>query len=376
MAKRKTVTIEDQYMGAEPTWEKQNDWSEAEFCSNVGWALNWYNYFYDKKSSRKTLVDYLKKHKYDKDTIACVQKAPEWTFGSTLIALVKMRNNGLERSCDGANTSSFFENSIAKVVEYGRASVEVTEEPKQTAPVVSIQQRMLETASSLTDPIEEAIESFSKNGWKSDFDTFAYLQKEQVKGMIAQKMLGFYSGEADELEEVLLGKDEQLVEGYSHMKKAHLKAYAKFMRGICDDLERWISNQKATRKPRKVKAKPASKVVEKLQYCKSNTEYKVQSVAPEKVVGAQQLWVFNVKTKQLGVYNAYSREGLSVKGTTLIGWEESTSIKKTLRKPEEGIKRCLDGGKIVLRKLMDELTTKESPCNGRINKDTVLLRVL
>jgi len=376
MAKRKNVTIEDQYMGAEPTWDKQNDWSESEFRSNVAAALNWYNYFYDKKSSRKTLVDYLKKHKYDKDTIACVQKAPEWTFGSTLIALVKMRNNGLERSCDGANTASFFENSIAKVVEYGRASVEVTEEPKQTAPVVSIQQRMLETASNLTDPIEEAIESFPENGWKSDFDTFAYLQKEQVKGMIAQKILGFYSGEADELEEALLGKDEQLVEGYSHMKKAHLKAYAKFMRGICDDLERWISNQKATRKPRKVKAKPASKVVEKLQYCKANTEYKVQSVAPEKVVGAQQLWVFNVKTKQLGVYNAYSRDGLSVKGTTLIGYEESTSIKKTLRKPEEGIKRCLDGGKIVLRKLMDELTTKESPCNGRINKDTVLLRVL
>lgn len=376
MAKRKTVTIEDQYMGAEPTWNDQYDLSESEFKVKVGSALNWYNYFYDKKSSRKTLVDYLKRHKYDKDTIQCVQKAPEWSFGSTLIALVKMRNNGLERSCDGANTQSFFDGKVEEIVKHGEAVVEVTEESKPTAPVVSIQQRMLETAASLTDPIEEAIESFSDNGYKSDFDTFAYLQKEQVKGMIAQKMLGFYSGEANELEEALLGKDEQLVEGYSHLTKKQLKAYATFMRGICDDFERWINNAKATRKPRKVKAKPIAKQVEKVQYCKQNTEYKIQSIPPEKIIGAMQLWTFNVKTRQLAVYNSYTRDGFTVKGTTLQGWEEKTSIKKTLRKPEEGIKRCLDGGKIVLRKLMEEITTKESPCNGRLNSDTVLLRVL
>lgn len=376
MAKRKTVTIEDQYMGAEPTWADQNDLTEIEFKSKIANALNWYNYFYDKKSSRKTLVDYLKKHKYDKDTIQCVQKAPEWTFGSTLIALVKMRNNGLERSCEGANTQSFFDGKVDEIAKHGQSVVEVKEESKPTAPVVSIQQRMLETAASLTDEIEEAIESFSNNGYKSDFDTFAYLQKQQVKGMIAQKMLTFYAGEADELEEALLGKDEQLVEGYSHLKKTQLKNYAKFMRGICDDIERWVSNQKATRKPRKVKAKPIAKQVEKVKYCKSNTEYKLQSVDPAKIIGASQLWVFNVKTRTIGVYNAYSRDGFTVKGTTLQGWDDKTSIKKTLRKPEEGLKRCLDGGKIVLRKLMDELTTKESPLNGRLNDDTILLRVL
>lgn len=378
MARRNVVTVEDKYMGTEPTWDKQNDWTVEEFKSKVATALNWYNYFYDKKSSKKVLVDYLKKNKYDKELIQLVQKAPDWAIGSTLVALIKMRNNGLVRSEQGANTDSFIEEHIQAAAERGRSNVEVDEEdkPKATAPVVNIQQRMLETASTLSEPIEEAIEEFANNGYKGSYDCFAYLKGQQVKGMIAQKLLGFYSGEANELEEALLGKDEQLVEGYSHMKKADLKRYATFMRGICNDIERHIGNQKATRKPRKVKAKPASKVVEKIKYAKANTEYKLQSIDPTKIVGAEQLWVFNVKTKQLGVYNAIDRGGLSMKGTTLLNYDEKTSIKKTLRKPEEGLTRCLSGGKIVLRKLMDELKTKESPCNGRINVDTILLRVL
>jgi hypothetical protein len=376
--KRNTVDVDTMYLGVEPTWNDQHELSVHEFCSKVGLALGWYNYFYDKKNGKKTLLEYLKKNNFDADTIKYVRKAPDWSVGSTIVALCKMRNNGLERSEEGANTTEFFNKRLNEIVDVGKSQIDDIEEEdnKTKAPVVSIQQRMLETASSLTDPIEEAIESFSENGWKSDFDTFAYLQQEQVKGMIAQKMLGFYSGEADELEEVLLGKDEQLVEGYSHMKKAHLKAYAKFMRGICDDIERYVSNQKATRKPRKTKAKPVTKIVEKVKYAKTSNEYKLQSIDPTKVVGAMQLWVFNVKTRQLGVYNAVSRDGLTFKGTTLQGFDEATSIKKTLRKPEEGLKRCLDGGKIVLRKLMGEITTKESPCNGRINQDTILLRVV
>jgi hypothetical protein len=363
--------------GEEPIWtDAQHDMSEQHFKIAVGDALNWYNYFYNKKDAKKTLVTYLKQHKFDKDILAAVQKAPDWSIGSTIVSICKMRNNGLVRSSNGANSDAFFTRKLDEIVEIGKKSIEPEEDDKPKAPAISIQQRMLESASKLAEPIEEAIDNFTENKFKGEFDTFAYLQKEQVKGMIAQKILGFYSGEADELEEALEGKCEQLKEGYSHIKKAELKRYAKFIRGICDDIQRFISNTKAVRKPRKTKAKPVSKQVEKVQYAKSNPEFKLQSIPPEKVVGAMQLWVFNVKYRTLGVYNATSRDGFSFKGTTLQGFDPDTSIKKKLRKPEDALQRCLTGGKIVMRKLMDEITTKESSLNGRMNNETILLRVM
>lgn len=363
-------------MGPEPTWENQNDLSLSEFKSAVGKALNWYNYFYEKKDAKRRLVTYLKKNGYAKDTIESVSKAPEWSIGSTIVALVRMREKGLERTEEGANSPSWFENRLQEIVKRGNEQEpeEVVEE-KATAVVISIKDRMRETACNQTEPIEDAIEEHIKSGYKTTFDTFSYLTKNQIKGNIARIMLGFYKGEADELEEALLGKDEQLVEGYSHFKKPDLKRFAQFMRKICDDLERHIAGAKATRKPRKKKIKSASQVISKLKYAKGAPEFKLTSVPAEKIVGAQQLWVFNAKYRTLGVYNAIDRGGLTVKGTTILNFDEATSIKKKLRKPDEVLQRCLTGGKVVLRKLMDEIKTTESSLNGRINEETVLVRV-
>ena len=374
---RRKLDIDTQVLGPEPTWSDQHQLSEAEFKSKVGTALNWYNYFYDKNAGKQTLLAYLKQEKYDSDIIAAVKKAPDWCLGSTIVALCKMRTNGLVRQEYGANADDFFNKRLEEIVARGKENIAPAEEDdKPKAPVISIQQRMKETAAKQSEEIDNAIEEFANAGYKGKFDCFKLLQKNQVKGMIAKTMLGFYAPEADELEEALEGKDEQLVEGYSHFKKADLKNYAKFMRGICDDLERWINNQKATRKPRKTKAKPAHKVVEKVKYRKSDSDYKLQSVHPEQIVGAMQLWVFNTKYRTLGVYDAVDRGGLTVKGTTLQNFEVKTSVKKKLRKPDEVLQRCLTGGKIVLRKLMGEINAKESALNGRLNEETILLRVI
>jgi hypothetical protein len=50
-------------------------------------------------------------------------------------------------------------------------------------------------------------------------------------------------------------------------------------------------------------------------------------------------------------------------------------VSKTLRKPKDVLSRVLDGGKVVLRKVMGEINSKPQELNGRINKDTILLRV-
>ncbi len=89
----------------------------------------------------------------------------------------------------------------------------------------------------------------------------------------------------------------------------------------------------------------------------------------------KKLWIYNVKNRRLGVYVANDEAGLAVKGSTIENYKYSESISKTLRKPKDVLSRVLDGGKVVLRKVMGEINSKPSELNGRINKDTILLRV-
>jgi hypothetical protein len=145
-----------------------------------------------------------------------------------------------------------------------------------------------------------------------------------------------------------------------------------------------IESSKATRKTRKPKSKPAAKVVEKVKYKKTDDKYKLASVDPASIVGATTLWVFNTKTRKLGRYVASEidptgagREGsgLSVKGTTITGFDEAQSIQKTLRKPDDTLKDFKAAGKVKLRKFMEELPTTETKLNGRLNPDTIILKV-
>jgi hypothetical protein len=150
-----------------------------------------------------------------------------------------------------------------------------------------------------------------------------------------------------------------------------LQTYA----AIIKDAEKLASNASKQRKPRKKKPISFEKMVSKIKYLQRDDSLKLQSVDPVKVVGALQLWVYNVKTRKLGVYNAEDEGGLKMKGTTILNYVPATSVSKTLRKPEKVLHTVTEGGKIQLRKVMDGIKAKPTKLNGRINKDTLLLRV-
>ena len=126
-------------------------------------------------------------------------------------------------------------------------------------------------------------------------------------------------------------------------------------------------------------------MVEKLKYCKADEKFKVASIPPEDIIKTNELWVFNRKTRKIGKYVAKNidplgqqREGtgLSVKGTSIIGFDEQQSIQKTLRKPEEQLRLFKEAGKVKLRKYLEDIKTTDTKLNGRCNPDTVLLKVI
>ena len=109
------------------------------------------------------------------------------------------------------------------------------------------------------------------------------------------------------------------------------------------------------------------------------------SINPQEIIGASELWVFNIKTRKLGRYVAKTidplhqrREGsgLNVKGTTIQSFNEDESIQKTLRKPDEKLKEFKEAGKIKIKKFLEDINAVDIKLNGRINPDTILLKTI
>jgi len=285
-----------------------------------------------------------------------------------------------------------------KVVE----EVKQEEKAKKNVYVPTIQERIRDQSFDMVEDIDEWLETWISDPSKFDpkgFDFKKHFNKLQPSQAHARKMKTFYDGimaDYDELERMptagqLKKMDEkeadlwaQLKEGYAHLKKADIKKFRTAIEELMSALDFIIDQAKATRKPRKAKPKSADKLVEKLKFCKADPKYNLASVNPTDVVGANELWVFNVKTRKLGKYVAQNidptgsrREGsgLQVKGTTIIGYNEQESIQKTLRKPADQLKDFKAAGKVKLRKFLEDIATTDTKLNGRVNPDTVLLKV-
>jgi hypothetical protein len=198
--------------------------------------------------------------------------------------------------------------------------------------------------------------------------------ENEVKPMHASKIAEYFKKRASDWIEIIESKDEYVKESYPRPRKEMIEG-AKFFGAIATDAEKLASNKSAARKPRKKKPVSFEKKVKSLKYKKDDIENKLVSIDPIKIIGAEKLWVYNVKTRKLGVYVALDGAGLDVKGSAIQNYKYGESVSKTLRKPKDVLSRVLDGGKVVLRKVMGEINSKPVELNGRINKDTILLRV-
>ena len=249
------------------------------------------------------------------------------------------------------------------------------------APVVvvdrgpSIQDRLNEKISEIAGDIEAAIDDYTTSGFNNAPSPFAIMQ-DRAKGMHANKLIDIFKKRRSEFDDVLNTKDAELREGYSNFTKPQLKKLVAYCDTIITDAMKIVGEAKVNRKPKKRKAKTPDQLVSKVQFCQKHDEFKLISIKPKDIIGAMQLWIFNTKTRKLGVYHADDAGGFSVSGTTITNYTESKSISKTVRKPDLLLPEVLKAGKIALRNLLTGIATKESLLNGRINKDIVLLRVL
>ena len=152
------------------------------------------------------------------------------------------------------------------------------------------------------------------------------------------------------------------------------KKIAEIYNAIVSACDMIITSQKANQ-TRTKKPVAKDKIVARLKYQKEDTTLKIASVNPIDILESAELWVYNVKTRKLGKYVAEEHATLQVKGTTILYFDEKQSVQKTLRKPLEQLASFNKGNKVFVRKFMDSIKTTETKLNGRINDQTILLKV-
>jgi hypothetical protein len=243
-----------------------------------------------------------------------------------------------------------------------------------TSNVISIQERVQSKVDYFIMELEAKFDDVWHEQSGEEFVPYTWMVENEVKPMHATKIAEYFKKRCADWIAIIESKDEYVRESYPRPRKEMIEA-AKFFGLVATDAEKLASNKSAARKPRKKKPVSFEKKVKNLKFKKDDVENKLVSIDPVKIMGSQQLWVYNVKTRKLGVYVAKDEAGLEVKGSAIQNYKYSESIAKTVRKPKEVLPRVLDGGKVVLRKVMNEINAKAQELNGRINKDTILLRV-
>ena len=372
-----------------PSWVGCESWDENQFLRYFHSAMKYYRMETSGKELKAKVIDWMGKNGYDKKTIAAFKKTKDnrcsLTVGSIAACLLKGMQSTRADFNNGRDTATWLGAEIAKIIDEGKNDIDedavkaAADANKAVVYVPTIQERTREAAMKMTEEIENAYESYQTDPEAFDpkaFKVLNLLKSQQAKAAHARIIRDFYARDLAELEELASGKaDEQLKEGYKHRSRKQIKNFIQFLTEVQTACTMLMQEAKVNKKPRKTKTVPAEKVVGKLKFMKTNEPLKLVSVSPADILGAGELWVYNTKTRKLGKYVAAEFNTLSVKGTSIIGFDENKSIQKTIRKPEEKLKEFKAAGKIALRKFLDDINATDTKLNGRTNEDTILLKV-
>ena len=279
----------------------------------------------------------------------------------------------------------YIKKSLKEVIEIGykclEEKIEEVKDSKEKV-VVSIQERMRDISALMTEDIESSVDTFHNDMVKfnlKEFNPITVLRQKDAKANHARIIKTWYQSEGKDYELLVHPEKDtrndadQLNEAYGHLTKAEKKKANDFYKKIISACDIVINEQKVRRKPRAVKAKRADDVIKKLKFQISDVSHGITSVPPVEIVGSVLTVIFNTKTRKIGLYIAEDSSGLSVKGTTIYGYNEKISVQKTLRKPKNQLK-LFNVAKTKLVKEFESLKTADTKLNGRTNEHCIILR--
>jgi hypothetical protein len=364
-----------------PSWADADSLSAIQFMRKWHSIMEWYRLESSAKQLKPQVINWMARHDYTKNQITAFKKTKDNRCNLTMGSIAACLNKGMPERSDfnhGRSTAEWLRKAISVVVEDGRNDVEEGSEEKPVVLGLSIQERVRQASFKMTEEIETALEQFAADAESFDpkaFKVLSLLKGKEAKAAHSRVIKQLYQRQLEELVEAATTKDAQLKEAYAYLSKANLKKITLFYQEIASACDMLGQEAKVNRKPRVKKSVPKDQLISKLKYAKTNEPLKVVSINPVDIIGSKELWVYNIKSRKLGKYVADEYKDLSIKGTTIVGFNATLSVQKTLRKPQEQLKEFKSAGKVQLRKFLDDIKAVDIMLNGRINEDIILLKV-
>jgi hypothetical protein len=368
-----------------PKWDGHEAWTAEQFGKHFHDAQKYYSLEKTAKDLKVKVIDWMGHNDYPRATIVAFKKTKDWRTNTSVGGIAANLLKGMPASHPGWNngksTVEWLREQIALIIEDGAndKAEESDDTVVDTGPVLNIQERIREQAGTMTDEIEGAIDSFITNPDAfnpGDIKITNMLRGKGAKGPQARYIKGFYEFNHNTLSLIVSGEaDAELKEGYKHLSKKNTKKLLEFYENIQTACDQIIAEAKVLKKPRKKKVKPAEELVKKIKFKMSDDKLGITSYPPAQIIGAQGVVVLNTKNRKIGYYIATNIEGLNVKGASIVGYT-GKSLQKTLRKPAEQVKEFKDQNtQKRFETWFEKIKTTETELNGRLNQDTIILKV-
>ena len=306
---------------------------------------------------------------------------PEYHFSMTHHAATAFwYNNDLYKNndADGNTAKEFLNNLFDKMIPLIEKGKVIYEEKQKANNIVSISpavklmrkinntimQELLDLEDKWIDGDDATINIYDRFKYHGLTNTAISHVKPMIEGWLLDYEDAYYK------------RCEQAVEGYSHLKKSTLNHRIKVCKAMLEDLERIRSATKATRNVKVKRPKSVDKQVAKVQYKKEDNDFKIVSINPIQIPTKARLYAFNTKSKMIIEYVTESVNGFEISGSTIKNFSKGLSRTICLRKPLDFLPIVLQKTPKQIDAAWQTLKTKTKVPNGRINKDTILLRVL
>ena len=378
MARRKQKTV---YLTPEPKWEMFKDITDA---TEQEKAFQDCQYFIrteigDKKRMQRAKTWIKKDSPWNDEDREIILRNPDWNFNSLA--------NSVWFSDKVGYMPQAHMDHIVKVkeewMEKGEKIAQVKEEKAKDKPNrPSIQdimkEKLLEAGGEIDGLVDQWMEDEIKNDDKFTKQVMSICNNYNPLANHIPLLVALYEKEQKEFKEVIEGKDEQLVEAYSHFSKKKLKATIALYDTVTGVLNSYASLKIASRAKRKTKPITPEKATQKLKYQKrfecNATKLKLESIRPAELHLSKEAWVYDTTKRKLHHYIADEMTGeMFVKGNTLLGFDKSKSQIKTLRKPLEQIKEVM-GSKPAARTYFDKIKAVGIKPTGRFNDSLIILK--
>lgn len=363
---------ETKYIGFEPEWKTQP--ADENRISALANAFAWYNYHYGKKDAKDMLCHYLEHNGRTKDAKTMrgvpdsqIRITPAWVCRMTLLGLALTEHE-----------QSIIDNDITQMLTAKQEAKKAQSEVDADAAVakLTIQDHLREKISDCCGELEGMFDDFIDAGAKmsADFKPIGLMRGMNISPNMIGTVTRVWELRLAEFNEVLEGRDDQLVEGYSHLTKVQLRNCVKFCETVINDCNSYVQIKKVERKPRAKKAVSPEKLTRNFKFLREFADLKLKSEPVIKLVGASEAWLYDTAKRKLVHVVADSHIGtFSVKGSAVIGFDAQQTVQKTLRKPAEQLKTVTSVGKPAARKAFAAINATETKWNGRGNDNLIIL---